>query len=172
VVSIILSEDGVLTIKPAPQSVDQTEEKRSVAPAETAVQKCRRKQKENKVALEVEDVVLGVEQSEKMDKMRELKGELKILSRLTGDRPGTDITQQVNDCINKVAEAERKSQEKREMAMKTMRGDKKKRKFLDDLLETEVSVKKKRIAELDENYEKASKMATLMEQSLMPRLRY
>ena len=56
--------------------------------------------------------------------------------------------------------------------MKTLRGDKKKRKFLDDLLEKEVSAKKKRIAVLNENYEKASKMATLMEQSLMPRLRY
>jgi len=66
----------------------------------------------------------------------------------------------------------RESQEEREIAMKTLRGDKKKRKFLDDLLEKEVSAKKKRIAELDENYEKASKMATLMEQSLMPRLRY
>jgi len=153
-------------------SVVQTEEKRSVAPAETAVQKCRRKQKENKVALEVEDVVLGVEQSEKLEKMRELKGELKILSRLIGDRPGTDIAQEVHDCINKVAKAERESKEEREIAMKTLRGDKKKRKFLDDLLEKEVSAKKKRIAELDDNYEKASKMATLMEQSLMPRLRY
>jgi len=157
-------------IKPPAQPVDQNERKNSVAPTETAVQKCRRKQKENKVALEVEDVALGVEQSEKIEKMWELKGELKILSRLTGDRPGTDIPQEVQDCINKVAEAERKIQERRETATKTLRGDKKKRKVL-ELLEEEVSAKKKRIAKLDENFEKGTKMKTVMTHNLMQRLR-
>jgi len=65
----------------------------------------------------------------------------------------------------------RKSQEEREIAMKTLRGDKKKRKVLDDLLEQEVAAKKKRIAELDENFEKGTKMKTVMTHNLMQRLR-
>jgi len=64
----------------------------------------------------------------------------------------------------------RKSQESRETATKTMKGDKKKRKVLDDLLEQEVAAKKKRIAELDENFEKGTKMKTVMTHNLMQRL--
>jgi len=64
----------------------------------------------------------------------------------------------------------RKSQEEREIATKTMKGDKKKRKVLDDLLEQEVAAKKKRIAELDENFEKGKKMKTVMTHNLMQRL--
>ena len=55
--------------------------------------------------------------------------------------------------------------------MKTLRGDKKKRKVLDDLLEQEVAAKKKRIAELDENFEKGTKMKAVMTHNLMQRLR-
>jgi len=96
-------------IKPTAQPVHQNEEKSSVAPAETAVQKCRRKQKENKVALEDKNLALSAEQTEKIEKMWELKGELNILSRLGGaiPGPGTDISQEVQDCVNRVAEAER-----------------------------------------------------------------
>jgi len=64
----------------------------------------------------------------------------------------------------------RKIQERRETATKTLRGDKKKRKVL-ELLEEEVSAKKKRIAELDENFEKGTKMKTVMTHNLMQRLR-
>jgi len=94
------------TISPAAQPVVQNEEKRSqpqVVPAENAVQKHRRKQKENKVALEAQDVHLGVELEKRKKQMWELGGELKILSRLSGARP----CHEVQDCINKVAEAER-----------------------------------------------------------------
>ena len=64
----------------------------------------------------------------------------------------------------------RKIQERRETATKTLRGDKKKRKVL-ELLEEEVSAKKKRIAELDENFEKGTNMKTVMTHNLMQRLR-
>merc|ERR1711874_680184 len=77
-------------------------EKSSVAPVETAVQKCRRKQKENEFALKEKDLALSAEQTQKIEKMLELKGELNILSRLSGASP----FQEIQDCINKVAEAE------------------------------------------------------------------
>jgi len=156
----------VLASPEAAKPVDQNEEKSSVAPVETAVQKCRRKQKENEVALKEKDVALSAEQTEKIEKMLELKGELNILSRLSGASP----FQEIQDCINKVAEDERKIQERRETATKTLRGDKKKRKVL-ELLEEEVSAKKKRIAKLDENFEKGTKMKTVMTHNLMQRLR-
>jgi len=152
--------------QPTTQPVNQSEEKSSVAPAETAVQKCRRKQKENEVALKEKDLALSAEQTERIEKMLELKGELNILSRLSGASP----CQEIQDCINKVAEDERKIQERRETATKTLRGDKKKRKVL-ELLEEEVSAKKKRIAELDENFEKGTNMKTVMTHNLMQRLR-
>merc|ERR1712038_2154557 len=68
-VSILLSEDGIVynvvaspeAIKPTAQPVDQNEEKSLVDPVETAVQKCRRKQKENEVALKEKDLTLSAE---------------------------------------------------------------------------------------------------------------
>jgi len=168
VVQFILPQNvGGYSDATAPQPLDQKEEIRSV---ETPVQRHRRIKKENKSALQVEDLCLDVELAEKKKKMTEFSAEIRILSRLT--MAGTDITQKVEGWINKVADAERKSQEEREAVMKTLKGDTKKRKALDDLLEKEVSAKKKRKAELDENVEKASKISNQMEQKLMQLLRY
>jgi len=71
---------------------------------ETAVQRCRRKKKEHESALLVEELYLDVELAEKMKKMWELKGEIKVLSRLT--MAGDENTQVVQGWIND-AEAER-----------------------------------------------------------------
>jgi len=160
-VDVVQSPEMVAT---TPQPVDQNEETRSV---ETPVQKHRRIKKENKSALQVEELFLDVELAERKKKMTEVSAEIRLLSRMS--RAGNDITQRVEGWINKVADAERKSQEEREAVMKTLKGDTKKRKALDDLLEKEVSAKKKRKAELDENVEKASKISKQMEQSFMQR---
>jgi len=172
-VCLTVSEDGTVynvvqspeMVTTAPQPLDKVEETRSVSPVvETAVQRHRRRKKENMSALLEEDLYLSLELEEKMKKMTELNAEIGILSRLT--RAGNDITLRVQGWVNKAADAERQSQEERETVEKNMKGGKK-RKALDDLLKKEFQEKKKRKAELDENIEKASKISKQMEQKLM-----
>jgi len=167
----VVSEDaGVVNVVQSPETVSpglgpQHEEKevRPGAKVETAVQRCRRKKRENESALLVEGLCLDAELTEKMKELWELKGEIKVLSRLT--KTGDDITQMVQGWINHAAEAERKSQEEGETVKKTLIGGEK-RKALDDLLKKEVPAKKKRKAELDRNVERASKISKEMEQKL------
>jgi len=167
-VSFIVPEVFNEPVATAPQAEDKNEETRSPRPAETPVQKCRRIKKENKSALMVEELCLDLELGEKMKKMTELNAEIRILARLS--RAGDDITQTVQGWVNKAADAERSSQEEREILKKTLNGGEK-RKALDDLLKKEVPAKKKRKAELDKNVETASKISKQMEQNLMQLLR-
>ena len=108
----IVSEDAaVVKVVQSPETVSglgpQHEEKeaRPGAKVETAVQRCRRKKKEHESALLVEGLYLDVELAEKMKKMWELKGEIKVLSRLM--MAGDENTQMVQGWINHAAEAER-----------------------------------------------------------------
>ena len=107
----IVSEDaGVVNVVAETVSTGlgpQHEEKeaRPGAKVETAVQRCRRKKKENKSALLVEELYLDIELTERMKKMWELKGEIKVLSRLM--MAGDGNTQMVQGWINHAAEAKR-----------------------------------------------------------------
>ena len=99
--SSVRSQEPVESMKR--EKLEEPEEE--IRSVETPVQRHRRIKKENKSALQVEDLCLDVELAEKKKKMTEFSAEIRILSRLT--MAGTDITQKVEGWINKVADAER-----------------------------------------------------------------